>query len=182
MHNSVNSSPVTDDKGRTYAEQKAARKASWKNSYKKAKMPKPQKQHHQPNTNNSWSGPRPTPNNSWGDQRNSPTGAPQYKSVFGNSPQPINTPVSPMQNLEGEQAAQSALIWGILSAILVFTFAFSLIGFVFGIIGFRKAKKARELGYKASGGYWLNLSSIIFGGLNIVLSIFGIFISILHTL
>lgn len=191
MHNSGNSSPVTDDNGRTYAEQKATQKTRWTKSYKKAKITKLQKQYPQPNANNSWGGSQPTPSNSWGRPGNPPAGAPQYQSVFDNSPQPNNNYVFPTQTPEGKQASQSALIWGTLSAIfvlasafsligflIVFAFAFSLTGFIFGVIGFRKAKQAQALGCKASVGYWLSLSSIIFGSLSTVLELFGIFVLI----
>ncbi len=51
----------------------------------------------------------------------------------------------PYESPEGKSAATSALVWGILSFVLC---AVPILGFVFGIIGIKKANAAKRLGVK----------------------------------
>ncbi len=52
---------------------------------------------------------------------------------------------APYESPEGKSAATAALVWGILSFVLC---AVPILGFVFGIIGIKKANTAKKLGVK----------------------------------
>lgn len=163
MDNSDNHSPVTDENGRSYAEQQAAQKKRWVKPAQTSKAPSfPQPTHHDPKR---WNSGNPQyqssmPHSSWNNPADSPTGTPRYQAVFDNQQaQNFNGTFS---NAEGEAAAKLSLTWGIIGSLLLFI-GFPFISIILGVIGFRKAKQARSYGVRALGGYWLNLTLILFG-------------------